>query len=122
MNEEYEEYEFYDLDNDSTISFHFDIEKNVITETSTIRGNLQPQLDGASITNIYIFREPGAVETIISEFELLDAEFMEIDTFHEVDGVMESYTFDGTLKSDDIKKFSNILKKHAYDCEQIVDV
>ena len=117
-----EEYEFYDLDNDSTISFHFDIEKNVITEASTIRGNLQPQLDGACITNIYIFRQPSAVETIISEFELLDAEFRSIDEFHEVDSIVQSYQFDGTLKSDDIRKFSDVLKKHAHDCEQIVDV
>ena len=117
-----EEYEFYDLDNDSTISFHFDIEKNVITETSTIRGDLQPQLDGASITNIYIFRQPGAVETIISEFESLDAELIPTDEIYEVDGMLRSYLFDGTLKSGNIKKFSNILKKHAHDCEQIVDV
>jgi len=33
-----------------------------------------------------------------------------------------SHQFDGTLKSDDIRKFSDVLKKHAHDCEQIVDV
>lgn len=117
-----EEYEFYDLDNDSTTSFRFDIEKNVITETSIIRENLQPQLDGASITNIYIFREPGAVETIISEFESLDAELISTDEIYEVDDMLRSYLFDGTLKSDDIRKFSDILKKHAHDCQQIVDI
>ncbi|MDG6245103.1 MAG: hypothetical protein QCH31_12080 [Methanolobus sp.] len=117
-----EEYEFHDSDGDSIVSFRFDIENYIITETLTILGNSQPQLDGACIINTYIFRYPGAVEEILCEFESLDAEFRSIDVFEEVDGILTSYDFDGTLKSDKIQKFRNLLKKHAHDMDQTVDV
>jgi hypothetical protein len=120
--EEYEEYEFHDPDSDRTISYKFDIEKDVITETSTILGNSEPQLDGACIINIYIFREPGAVEEILSEFKSLDSEFRSNDVFYDVDGIVTSYELDGTLRYDDIRKFSDVLKKYAHDMEQTVDV
>ena len=117
-----EEYEFHDSDRDCTMSYKFDIEKDVITETSTILGNSEPQLDGACIINIYIFRQTGAVEAILSEFESLDAEFRSNDVFYEADGIVTSYELDGTLRYDDLRKFTDILKKYPHDMEQTVDV
>lgn len=101
-----EEYEFYNIDGDSTILIRFEAINNAITVKTTVNGNEKPWLEGASITDRYIYKELGAVEKIISEFKSLDA-------FYELDGILEF---------DDIRKFNDILKKHAHESEQIVDV
>lgn len=66
-------FEFYDSENDSTISIVFNIfMKNNILVSSYYHGDDDPRLKGAVIVDEYTFTEPNAIEKVIIECRLIE--------------------------------------------------